>query len=117
MTQSIARDQSVAQATIPSGAAVSNPIDYRDYASGGLVMPAGWTSAAIAFKVSADKVSFIPLKVAAGTLLELATPAANEARPLPAELAAFAFFQLWSETSGSDVAQGADRAFTLHLKA
>lgn len=116
MSQALARDQAVVVAVIPNGTAVSNAIDYHDFSSGGVTFPAAWTAAALAFKVSHDKTNWSPLKVAAGTLLELATPVASESRPLPAELSGFAYFQLWSETSGSDVTQGADRACLVHLK-
>jgi hypothetical protein len=115
MSLVIDRDSAILTATIPNGQAVSNVIDFQVFALGGLIMPSAWTAAAIAFKVSTDRVNFVPLKVAAGTLLELPTPAVSEARPLPAELAAFPYFQLWSETSGADVAQAADRAISLAL--
>ncbi len=116
MSQTFDRDQAIVLATIPTGTAVSNAINYRDFATGGFIMPGAWTAAAIAFKVSSDGITFQPLKVAAGTLLELATGAINEARPLPAELAGFAFFQFWSETAGADTNQAADRVLQVHLK-
>jgi|SRR5450759_2521570 len=116
MPNTLDRDSATVIATIPAGAALSNVIDFSPFALGGLIMPPTWTAAALAFKVSTDKVNFVPLNVAAGTLLELATPAVSEARPLPVELAGFPFFQVWSETAGSDVPQSADAPIVLVLK-
>jgi hypothetical protein len=110
------RSSSVVAVTIPNGAALSQAISMHDYASGMIIMPAAWTAAALSFKVcDSQGGTFVPLKVAAGTVCEL-TVAANVAFALPADLASVAYFKLWSETGSSDVTQGADRNMILVLK-
>ncbi len=105
-----------ATVTIKNGQALSDLIDLRRFPTGGYVMPAAWTAASIAFKVSYDGVNFYPLKNAGGTLIEHTTPAINEARALPAEAASFYFLKIWSETGGANVNQAADRAFVVGTK-
>ncbi len=102
--------------TIESGMALSDLIDLRRFPSGGYVMPAAWTTASIAFKVSYDGVNFYSLKNAGGTLIEHATPAAGDARAFPAEATSFYFLKIWSETGGANVNQTADRAFVVGTK-
>jgi hypothetical protein len=102
--------------TIKSGTALSDLIDLRRYPNAGYTMPAAWTAASIAFKVSYDGVNFFSLKNAAGTLIEHATPASGDARALPAEVASFYFVKLWSETGGTGVNQAADRVFLVGTK-
>ena len=110
------RSSSVVTVTILNGAALSQAISMADYALGSIILPAAWTAASISFKVcDSNGGTFVPLKVAAGTICEI-TVAASGAYPLPAELLSCAYFKVWSETSGSDVTQGADRILTLMLK-
>jgi len=45
MSQTIDRDIAAFTATILNGQALSNPIDFRPFAQGGLIMPAAWTVA------------------------------------------------------------------------
>ena len=110
----IARKFEDLKVTIKNGAALSNTIDMRHYANAGYTLPSGWTAASLAFKVSVDGAVFYPLKVAAGTLIEHASPA--DGRAFPAEALAFPFVKLWSETGGSDVNQTADRTILVALK-
>lgn len=112
----IARVSSVVKSTILNGAALSGVVNMQDYAMGLIITPAAWTAASISFKVcDLPGGTFVPLKVAAGTVCEI-TVAASGAYPLPAELLSCAYFQVWSETGSSDVNQGADRIMTLMLK-
>ncbi len=105
-----------ATVTIKNGQALSDLIDLRRFPTGGYVMPAAWTTASIAFKVSYDGVNFYPLKGATGSLIEHTTPAVGDARPFPAEAASFYFLKIWSETGGANVNQAADRAFVVGTK-
>jgi len=108
--------------TIPSGAAVpaaGNAIDMRQFIVGMVETPAAWTSASMGFKGSQTKDgAFVPLRNEAGSLIEITgivTNAAGRYR-LPLELAACHFIIPWSESSGSDANQAADRALIFHLK-
>ena len=102
---------------ISSGSALSPSIDKRGLVGGSLQFPAAWTAASLAFKVSNDGTNFFPLKDQFGALVELTglPAAAGEGRNLPDDLWAFPYFKLWSETSGADTNQGADRTFVLNL--
>lgn len=105
--------------TVLSGAAISGPVNYGGFAQGVLQTPATLSATTkIAFKASYDKGSnFSDLRNASNTLIELTVDlAAAHSYPLPSELAGADFFQIWTEASGSNVNQGADRVFSLSLK-
>lgn len=103
-------------ATILNGAALSEVVGYGGFEKGILRMPAAWTAASIAFQVSNEITgTFLPLQDEGGTLVEL-TVAVDEAFPLPIELAGALYFKLWSETGGTGVNQGANRAIFIDMK-
>lgn len=95
----------------------SGAFGFYPYIEGFLHMPSTWTAANISFLVS-DTVdgTYVPLYNSGGTLVALIGPAVDNAYVLPSELAGSAFAKLWSNTGGSNEAQGADRAFALDLK-
>ncbi len=101
--------------TIVINTALSASVDFRGCASGILYMPAAWTAAGVAFQVSNDNDTFVPLEDAAGALIELVA-AVDLAYALPAALTGAAYFKVWSETAGSGVNQVAARIIGLDLK-
>jgi hypothetical protein len=116
MDGKISRNTSHVTLTIASGAALSEAVDMREYAGGVLRLPAAWTAASLAFQHSdTANGTFQPLYKSDNSLVEM-TVAASRDYALPDQLFGCAFVKLWSETAGSNVNQGADRAFALHLK-
>jgi hypothetical protein len=102
---------------IPNGAALSDAIDVRRYPNACYILNGNWTAASLGFQVSLDGVNFYPLRNAAGTLIEYTlTTTPSEGRALPAEIAAFQYVKLWSETGGVGVNQGAARTFVVGTK-
>lgn len=104
----------IAEDAAESGAVNASPLATTFQA---VYIPA-WTAASLGFKVC-DTVdgTFAPLRDETGALIEVTgiqTAAAGWYR-LPLELLAAPFFKLWSETAGSDVNQGADRACKIAL--
>ncbi len=86
------------------------------YHAGGVVsMPASWTSAKIAFKHSPDNGTYQPLYNDSGTLLEITVSASGD-YTFPDKVFACGFIKLWSENSGADANQGADRTIGFVLK-
>ena len=116
-SSAIGRLSYLGSATIPAGAALSPAIDKTGLAGGSIQLPTAWTAASLAFKVSNDGTAYVPLKDQLGNLVELTglPTAAGEGRSLPDDLWGFMSFKLWSETSGSDTNQAADRTFVLNL--
>jgi hypothetical protein len=99
--------------TILSGEALSAAYSIEGFTAGLLHMPAAWTAASIGFQVSSTfGGTYRELSDESG-LIEIATPLANEARMLPADIGAAKFVKIWSETAGSGVNQAADRVITL----
>ena len=116
MSNSIKRFYSSSVVTIPNGSAVSDVLEVREFAGGVVSMPAAWTAANIGFKhCAAPNGTFQPLRDATGALVEIVASAAGEF-VLPDALFACQFVQLWSESAGSNVNQGADRPITVSLK-
>jgi hypothetical protein len=110
-----------ANVTIANGTAESGEIDLQNVVGdAGLVgIPAAWTSAALGFKVS-DKSggTFSSLRDESGSLVQISgiqTSAAGWYK-LPEALRGAMFVKLWSQTAGSDVNQGADRALVVMAK-
>ncbi len=103
--------------TIPNGTALSNTVDYRDFAFALLHMPAAWTAADIGFQVSSDpNGTFLPLYDALGVLVEIISPAANQAHAIPVDVLASRFFKLWSQNVAVDANQGAERSLIIDMK-
>lgn len=107
--------------TIASGAAVSGELEMREASGGVVLMPAAWTAASIGFQVS-DELhdsggTFYPLKDDDGNLVQIDSPAVDEAYSIPAAVFAAARFRLWSQDgSGNNTNQGAERVLTVFLK-
>ena len=104
--------------TIANGAALSNELPMDTYAGGIIYMPAAWTAASIGFKVAhTGGGTYYPLYDHDGTLVQVATPTANNAYELPPEVYGALHIKLWSQDgAGADTNQGAARAFHITLK-
>ncbi len=98
-------------------ASLSDYIDLRGYIPFGIQMPAAWTTAGISFQVSDDGVNFADLYDASGEYTLAA--AANRAIGFPGAnvLSGFKFIKVRSGTTGTPVAQGADRLIKIICKA
>lgn len=109
----------VVSVTIANGAALSGAVAASPLATTfqAVYIPA-WTSASLGFKVC-DTVdgTYAPLRNEAGALIEVTgiQTAAPGWYKLPLELLAAPFFKLWSETSGSNTNQGAERVCKIAL--
>lgn len=103
-------------AVIPNGTALSNVIDFREYAYAIIHMPAAWTAASIAFQVCPDPDgTFQPLNDDAAALVEIAT-VVDESYMIPADVLAARFVKIWSQTGGTGVNQGAARTIVIDMK-
>ena len=103
--------------TIPNGTALSGVLSWYDYAYGIVHMPAVWTAADIGFQVASElDGTFQPLYDEAGALVEIASPAVDQAHAVPLEVLAARFVKLWSQSGGVDANQGAERALSVDMK-
>lgn len=105
--------------TIQSGQAESGVIDYRGYSKGGFTTPATLdATTVIAFKVcDTPGGTFLDLRDGANALKTVTVDlAASHAYPLPAELAGFAYFKIWTQASGANVNQTGAKVFVVHCK-
>ena len=85
----------------------------------GLVFIPGWTAASLGFQVSdREDGIFAPLRNKTGSIVEVTGIVTTTGAwyPLPVELNGAAFFKLWSQTSGSNVAQTVDRLCLVSFK-
>jgi hypothetical protein len=106
-------------AVIANGAAVSGVIDATWAAGAGLIAPSALTATTVlAFKVCGSQDgTFVALYDRNNALVEVAvTVNAAKAYALPDELFAWPYFKLWTEASGADVNQAAERSFVVVLK-
>ena len=113
--------QAKVSVTILSGAAVSEAINLEDLGGdAGLVgVPGAWTSASLGFQVSdAFGGTYSPLRDQTGAVVEISNiqTAAAGWYKLPDALRGAMYVKLWSESSGSDAVQGADRAMVVLAK-
>lgn len=103
--------------TIANGVALSNVIDFREQAYAILHMPAVWTAADIGFYVcSTVDGTFLPLYDDAGALVEISSPAVDQAHAVPVEVLAARFVKVWSENAGVDANQAAARSLIIDMK-
>lgn len=105
-----------ATATVAGGASLSGEIDLKGCTMYGLIMPVAWTAANLTFQVS---------NVSGGTFQDLyddvgveVTVTAAASRSIALDFAAlkmapWRYIKIRSGTSGSPVAQGAERAITI----
>ncbi len=104
----------IVNATIPSGASVSNALDCNNRAITGFIAPAGWTTAALTIEASVNGTEWVTelfdsTSNPAGSFAAI-TASAGYAVDL-ASLVPWQYVRLRSGTSASPVNQGADRVF------
>jgi hypothetical protein len=107
-------------AVIASGASLSGAVPLRSYRLAGVIMSAAWTAASLTFQGSRsetgtyanvfDGATEVAITVAAGQY-QVLSQAQQE------ELVGLEFIKVRSGTSGTPVAQAADRVLTLVLVA
>jgi hypothetical protein len=105
--------------TIANGAATSDAALLENFFGGvGMVYIPAWTSASLGFQVSSDGVTYTQLRDETGALVQITgiQTATASWYKLPEALHGAKYFKLWSQTSGSDTNQGAERACKLMLK-
>lgn len=104
--------------TIASGAAVTEAFEMANHAGGVVLLPAAWTAASIGFLVSATETgAFYPLYDDDGTLVQITSPAVDNAYSIPAEAFGAAWIKLWSQDgSAGDTNQDAARTLGVILK-
>ena len=103
--------------TIASGTALSGILSWYEFASGVIHLPAAWTAADIGFQVASELTdTFQPLYDDAGNLVEISSPAAGRSVEVPASVLPSRFVKVWSQSAGSGVNQGADRALIVDMK-
>jgi len=113
----IRRDTHVTTITIPSGGNLADQaLPMSRFSMLTVHMPAAWTAAAIGFKVSSDENgTYLPLYDDAGAIVEI-TVAVSQAHIAPADVAGALWVKLWSQNSGSNANQGAERSLIVTLK-
>ena len=104
--------------TIQSGQSQTEAIDYRNFSSGQIIIPAAWDAADIGFLVAGSlSTTFQQLKSSTGgTLVQIDTIVAGETFKLPDELFGSHYFKIWSQSAGTGVNQTADRELFILLK-
>ena len=101
-----------------STATAANAIDFTDMSGAIIKMPSAWTAASIGFKVaeteSGDK---LPLYDDDGALVQIDSPAVDQAYSVPVEVFAAGWVWLWSQDgSGNDTNQLAARSLIVMKK-
>jgi hypothetical protein len=104
--------------TIANGAALSDAFDMRDYAGGIVYMPAAWTAASIGFQIANESGgTYYPLYDEDAALVQIASPAVDNAYTIPTGLFSARFVKLWSQDgAASGTNQGAARTIIIELK-
>lgn len=119
METEISRKTSQQIVTVPTGAALSNAVDIREFAGGVFITPATLdATTVIAFQVS-DSASgtFTDLRKSDNTLATVTVELnGSHAYPLVDELFGAQFFKFWCQASGTGVNQTGDKVFNLNLK-
>jgi hypothetical protein len=103
----------VARAVIANAASLSRVIDLGGKRLAGIVMPSGWTAAALTFQVSPDGQNFFNLYDAFGTEVTVQAALSRAISLSAVDWLAFRFIKIRSGTSAVPVAQGAERILTL----
>jgi len=111
-------NQVVFTPTILSGTALSTPINFCDFVMMQIHIPAVWTAAEIGYYVSPTvDGTYVPLFDETGAIIENVTIVVDTAVVSPPRIAGARFVRIWSQSSGIDVNQGADRVLIVVMKA
>lgn len=114
----ITRRTSSFSVTIAISGNLSGAFEFSKLVMGVVHLPAAWTAADIGFKVSSSESgTYLPLYDKAGSLVQIASPAISQAHAMPTQVAGCLWVKLWSQSSGSNVAQVAARSLTVDGKA
>ena len=104
-------------ATIASGASLSAAVNVSRSNVIGIIMPTGWTAAALTFQASIDGDNFFDLYDQAGTETNIPTAASRFVGGLDAlNFGSFNYLKVRSGTTGTPVNQAASRELTLVLR-
>lgn len=103
--------------TIANGASLSGALVITENYPTGLILPALWTAADLTFQGSADGVNFYNIYDSAGTEVTVKAAASRLVRLTPADWVGLMAIKIRSGTSGTPVAQGADRIINIIAKA
>ena len=115
------RHDTVVKVVIEASGNASAAIDTRGFAFANIIMPAAWTTADLGIQVC-DTVDGTYAKLtdrlnAYGIDVSIDAAADGAAYPIPPLWVASPFIKLWShDGTGTNVAQSAERAFTVMLK-
>ena len=103
--------------TIASGASLSAAIDLKDYSYRlvGIQMPSAWTTAGLSFQASVDGSTFQEV-FSGGSAYSIAALVSQYVIVPVNDFAGIQVFKVRSGTSGTPVAQGADRILYLVLQ-
>ena len=120
----IKRDASNVNVTIPINLAVpTDPMDFRIWAGGAIIIPSAWTAANIGFQVSRDSDgTFVTLKDEDGLPVQIGNVTTNavKAYVIPSGVFGVGWVKIWSKssTAATDTStnQGAERALPVLLK-
>ena len=122
----IGRNILVTSVSSLANAALTDTVEFRDFAGGLLITPADLATGGkafdattvLAFKVATKQDgTFTALYDSSNTLITITpTLAVPHAYPLPDELFGCGWFKIWMQASGSDVTQTAAHTFLLSLK-
>lgn len=99
--------------TIANGQSLSNAIDVPGHVLVGIVMPPTWTSANLTFQGSVDGSTFLNVFVEGGGEFQVTAFANRLIIVDPTRLYGLRSLRVRSGTSGTPVAQTADRVITL----
>jgi|GEM_PF-650031 len=100
---------------IANGTSQSDAIATKGATVLGVQMPAAWDAASISFLVSADGVTYGPLKDSTGSEITISVSAGDAISLAPADFAVWTHVKIRSGTSGAPVNQTADRAIKVML--
>ena len=106
----------IASATIASAASLSGAIDLAGCVLVGIQMPSGWDAANLTFQGSADGVTYGDVYDGAGTEYFVTAVASYFIRIDPQDLVPIRYLKVRSGTTGTPVAQGAERVLTLIVR-
>ena len=100
--------------TIPNGASVAPVANLDGFSLVGIEMPAAWTAASLTFQAAASSDANVQnMYDATGTEYTVTAAAARYIQLPPADFIGVQFLIVRSGTSGTPVAQGADRVIGL----
>lgn len=116
--QNIGSDVATATATIAAAGSLSGAVDLLENQLHAVVIPAGWTAAAVSFQVSLDNVTWVDLYNSAGEVsITSANAVAGRAIVVDSGVfSGFRYLKIRSGVAATPVAQVAERVLGLSLR-